>query len=347
MLKQIVKKLALWKLTILAIFLTALFLLVLFGSHILNSTSIQKNVFSTYRNNINYQVFLKNNSFISKPSLGMDEAYIASMVNSIQVNFVHTSTFKVPTSFCYKYTIYAKLSASYHTESGDEEIWTQTYPLKNQDMKDATEETLSINEQVVIPYWNYQSVVSNFKNAYHLKVDTTLDVVMDVTYNYQNKNIKSSNMLLSIPMDEEVFKITTDYKKEDSIIQQEKVSNMTMPIFVVVFCLVILGIGDIIVCSLLLIKLFQLYSNTEYERIKHKIKKDYDSIIVDVDNAIDFTNFTIFEIKTIEELVDLEEELRIPILFYEKKKARVCYFVIIKDHYMYRFTLKDIEQEII
>ena len=81
--------------------------------------------------------------------------------------------------------------------------------------------------------------------------------------------------------------------------------------------------------------------------MKQKIKKDYGSIIVDVDNAIDFSNFTIFEIKTIEELVDLEEELRIPILFYEKKKARICYFVIIKDHYMYRFTLRDMEQEII
>ena len=81
--------------------------------------------------------------------------------------------------------------------------------------------------------------------------------------------------------------------------------------------------------------------------MKNKIKKDYSSIIIEVDNHIDFSNFTIFEIKTIEELVDLEEEVRMPILFYEKKKAGICYFVVIKDNYMYRFTLEDLEDEIL
>ena len=81
--------------------------------------------------------------------------------------------------------------------------------------------------------------------------------------------------------------------------------------------------------------------------MKNKIKKDYGSIIIDVDNHINFSKFTIFDIKTIEELVDLEEEVRIPILFYEKKKNKVCYFVIIKDNYMYRFTLEDLDVEIL
>ena len=46
-------------------------------------------------------------------------------------------------------------------------------------------------------------------------------------------------------------------------------------------------------------------------------------------------------------MVDLEEELRIPILFYENPKERVSYFVIIKDHYMYRFTLRNNAIEIL
>lgn len=347
MVKRIAKKFSLGKLAFLTIFLTIIFLLVLFYSHILNPTSIKKTTFSSYRNNINYQVFLRNNNFISKPSLGMNQAYIASMVDSIHVSFGQTATFQKMTSFRYDYTIYAKLSAVYPTENGEEEIWSQVYPLKVQDTKSVREKMLSITDQVSISYWDYQAVVNNFKNTYHLKVDATLDIIMDVRYEYQNQEAKSSSLLLSIPMNQEVFKITTDYKKEDSVVQTEKVSNMTIPAFVVLFFLVVIGLSDIFACTLLFVKLLQLYSITEYERMKQKIKKDYGSIIVDVDNAIDFSNFTIFEIKSIEELVDLEEELRIPILFYEKKKARICYFVIIKDHYMYRFTLRDMEQEII
>lgn len=347
MIKQMAKRFSLGKLVVFTVFLTVIFLLVLFCSHILNPTSTKKTTFSTYRNNINYQVFLKNNNFISKSSLGMNQAYIASMVDFIHISFQQTATFQKTTSFRYDYTIYAKLSAVYHTETGDEEIWSQVYPLKVQDAQTATEKSISISDRVAISYWDYQAIVNNFKNTYHLKVDATLDIMMDVNYKYQNQDTKSSNLLLSIPMDQEVFKITTDYEKEDSVIQTEEISNMAIPIFVVVIFLVIIGLIDFLCCFLLFVKLLQLYSITEYERMKQKIKKDYGSIIVDVDNAIDFSKFTIFEIKTMDELVDLEEELRIPILFYEKKKARICYFVIIKDHYMYRFTLKDLEQEII
>lgn len=348
MMKQIAKKLSFSKLVILAIFFLSAFLLILFSSHILNPTITKKVISSTYTSNVNYQVYLLNNSFISQPSLGMDEAYIASMVNYVTVDFRQSSSFLNKSSFRYNYNIYARLSAMYQTDDGkDSEIWSQTFPLKTQNIQSATEQNFSIQEQVSVPYWDYQSIVDNFKNTYHLKVDVTLDVIMDIQYRFDDDTTKMSSMKLSIPMNQEVFQIATDYEKEEQVSNTEEFSNMTMPTCVAIILLVLFGVVAIVVCFFLFIKLLQLYSNTEYERMKNKIKKDYGSIIVDVDNAIDFSGFTIFEIKTMAELVDLEEELRIPILFYEKKKAGICYFVIIKDQYMYRFTLRDLEQEII
>lgn len=348
MMRQIAKKLSLSKLVILAIFFLGAFLVVLFSSHILNPTITKKVTSSTYTNNVNYQVYLLNNNFISQPSLGMDEAYIASMVNYVTVNFRQSSSFRNRSTFRYNYNIYARLSATYQTEDGnDSEIWSQTFPLKTQDIQSATEENFSIQEQVSVPYWDYQSIVDSFKNTYHLKMDVSLDVIMDIEYRFNDATTKTSTMKLSIPMNQDVFQIATDYEKEEQVSNTEEFSNMTMPIAVAIVLLVLFGGAGVVACFFLFIKLLQLYSNTEYERIKNKIRKDYGSIIVDVDNAIDFSKFTIFEIKTIAELVDLEEELRIPILFYEKKKAGICYFVIIKDHYMYRFTLRDLEQEII
>lgn len=348
MIKQIAKKLSLGKLVVLAISLLTMFLIVLFSSHILNPTDIRKISTSTYTNDINYRVYLMNNNFISQPSLGMDEAYISSMVNYITVHFKQSSSFLANSSLAYSYKIYAKLSATYHTESGkDTEIWNQVFPLKVQEKKNVEQNKLLVQEEVSIPYWDYQMIVDNFKNTYHLKTEVSLDVVMDIQYFFENDTTNVKSMRISIPMDQDVFEIATDYQKEECDSKTEKISNMSLPVSVVGSVLVILGIMEAIVCLFLFIKLLQIYSNTEYERVKRKIKKDYGSIIVDVDNAIDFSEFTIFEIKTIDELVDLEEELRIPILFYEKKKAGICYFVIIKDHYMYRFTLKDLEQEII
>lgn len=328
-------------------FFALLFLFILFSSHILNPTSIHKVTTSKYQNSITYQVLLNNNPFISNTSLGMNQSYITSMVNSISVQFKENTSFHTSSDVSYNYTIYAKLSSIYHNDDGsDSEIWSQIYPLFSKDNQVLAGNRLSIDETVVIPYWDYQSIVDNFKNTYHLKVDPTLDVVMDIQYQYGDER-RNNTLKLSIPMDQEVFKISTDYKKKGSIVESQKMSNMTVSYGLVMFALIIVGIFLIVSIGLLLMKLIRLYSMTEYERIKSKIKKDYGSIIVDIDNTINFDDFTIFDIKTIGELVDLEEELRIPILFYEKSKAKICYFVIIKEHYMYRYTLKDSSQEII
>lgn len=348
MIKSLVRKIPLIYFFISVIVIIVLFLLILLSSHILNPTITKKVTTASYSNNINYQVYLFNNSFITDTSLGMNQSYISSMVDSIAVNFKQLVDFSSNSTVNYNYTIYAILSAIYHNEDGsDSEIWSKLYPLKYVDTQEKVGKNLALQEQVIIPYAQYQNDLDAFKNTYHLKVDASVDVVIDINYEYLNGEKKNNQLKLSIPLDHEVFKITTDYKRNYSDSSKLEIDNMSAPSFIVIFGLGLLGILEVGIVILLVIKVLQLYSITEYERVKHRIKKDYGSIIVDIDNAIDFKEFTIFEIKSIGELVDLEEELRIPILFYEKKKAKISYFVIIKDHYMYRFTLKDTSQEII
>lgn len=348
MIKALIKKISVVYFIVSAGAIMMLFLFVLLSSHILNPTVTKKVPTATYRNNINYQVFLNNNNFITDFSLGMGNAYIASMVNSIAVNFKQLVDFDFDSTVNYNYMIYAKLSAIYHNADGsNSEIWSKLYPLKQVNTQEKAGKKLILQEQVIIPYAQYQNDLLAFRNTYRLKVDASVDVIMDINYDYPSHGKKNSQLKLSIPLDQEVFKISTDYKRNYSDFSKLEVCNMSVSKSLVIFVLVILGILEVVIVILLVMKVLQLYSITEYERIKHKIKKDYGSIIVDIDNAIDFKGFTIFDIKSIGELVDLEEELRIPILFYEKEKAKISYFVIIKDHYMYRFTLKDTSQEII
>lgn len=348
MIRKLVKKIPVVYFIICSIVIMMLFLLVLLSSHILSPTVTKEVTTAKYNNNISYQVYLANNNFIADSFLGMDHAYIASMVESIVINFKQLVDFNSNSKFNYNYTIYAKLSAIYHNDDGSKnEVWSKLYPIKYVDTQEKAGQSLALQEQIIIPYMQYQNDLNAFKNTYRLKVDASVDVVMDINYEYSNSEKKNSKLKLSIPLDQDVFKITTDYERNYSDVSKQEVDNMNIPSFIVIPCLIILGFLEIIVLMLLGVKMIQIYSITEYERIKHRIKKDYGSIIVDIDNAIDFKEFTIFDIKSIGELVDLEEELRIPILFYEKKKARISYFVIIKDHYMYRFTLKDTSQEII
>lgn len=348
MIDKMVRKIPIVYLVFSVIIIMSIFLLVLFSSNILNPTSIEKRVTSTYQNSINYKVYLATNNFVTDTSLGMNQQYIASMTNSIVIDFMQSANFLSQSTVVYNYAMYAKISAMYHNEDGtNSEIWSQLYPIKFVNNQTKVGTSLVLQDQVSISYWQYRNILDNFKNTYHLKVDGKLEVVMDINYQDLDGNTKNSKLTTSIPLDDDVFRISTDYKKKDSVVEKKTVNNMLVSSNVILIVLVLLGIIGVLLIGLLVVKLLKIYSTNEYERIKRKIKKDYGSIIVDIDNAIDFNTFTIFEIKSITELVDLEEELRIPILFYEKTKAKICYFVIIKDHYMYRFTLRDVSQEII
>ena len=302
----------------------------------------------TQNNHISYYVSLIDNSFIDEKILGMNQSYIASMIQSINITFSHEASIDTRQSFDYDYAIYAKLSASYKESNGtNTEIWDKMYPLKWQNQFKAKQGTLSVNEQISIPYQDYQNIINEFKQNFGLNVDAKLDIIMEMHQVYGEDDNKTSKLLLSVPMDQDVVQISTEYDKDSVYVKDEQVSNIKMNSSLVIFLLIILGCCFCFLILLIILKILPKYSKSKYEMMKNKIKKDYSSIIIEVDNHIDFSNFTIFEIKTIEELVDLEEEVRMPILFYEKKKAGICYFVVIKDNYMYRFTLEDLEDEIL
>lgn len=347
MIKQVVKKFSLLQLVSCGFIVLFVFLLVLFSSHILNPTSFKKELSTSYQDKINYQVYLTANNFINPPVLGMDRTYVSSMVDNILIDFREISLYKESKSFYYNYNIYAKLSVNYKEDNEEDGLlFEKVYPLKVVDNQEKVGKTLTIQERVSIPFKNYQNIVNEFKNTYHLGIYSKLDIIMDINYQYEDEK-KEKSMSLSIPMNQDVFNISLDYKKNDNSYEKVEISNMNIPCGAIVVILIVLGFIEVILLGLVILKVICIYSISEYERVRNKIKKDYGSIIVDIDNKIDFSKFTIFEIKTIGEMVDLEEELRIPILFYENPKERVSYFVIIKDHYMYRFTLRNNAIEIL
>jgi len=347
MIRYIAKKFSLKQFSILAIIVFFVFLIVLFSSNILNPTDVRTEYSVVNTNDVNYQVYLRDNNFINQSYLGMDQSYITSLVDYINISFKQNVRLQPFVDTFYDYTVYARLSATYQNEDGVvTDIWNQVYPLKVQNRTQANN-NFTIDEQVTIPLQDYQNVVTSFQDSFRLNIDAKLEVVLEAHYLYDNTNIKNSQLTVTIPMNQDVFQISADYEKEDTFAQEETISNMKMNSSIVVFILVLIGILEACLLFIIFIKLVPIHSRNIYEKKKARIKKDYSTIIVDVNNPIDFSKFTIFEIKTIEELVDLEEEVRIPILSYEKKKERVCYFVIIKDKYMYRYTLEDLETEIL
>lgn len=65
-----------------------------------------------------------------------------------------------------------------------------------------------------------------------------------------------------------------------------------------------------------------------------KILKKYRDIIVELENKPNFEIKNVVDVKDFEELIDVEEEIRVPILFFEDEEKFV--FIIIGDNVIYR-----------
>ena len=67
--------------------------------------------------------------------------------------------------------------------------------------------------------------------------------------------------------------------------------------------------------------------------------KTYSEIIVEVDSPHSFDGLEVIDVKNFDDMVDIEEEVKSPILHYEIQKGVQSMFTIIKDGYVYRYML--------
>lgn len=71
--------------------------------------------------------------------------------------------------------------------------------------------------------------------------------------------------------------------------------------------------------------------------------KEYDRMIVETVTLPKFDNYNILNIKSFNELLDVRDNLRLPIMFYEVSEHEKAHFYILRDKNLYLYTLKEVD----
>ena len=94
-------------------------------------------------------------------------------------------------------------------------------------------------------------------------------------------------------------------------------------------------------------KLFKITNVSQYLIEQRKILRGYGDIIAEVTTKPDLLDLKIIEVKNFEDLINIEEELRVPIIFYELSGKDESWFIITSGTQAYRYILKSsVEMEI-
>ena len=299
------------------------------------------------KNNIDYKVYMFENNFFEEEYLGMNKQYMSKLVDTINVDFSNKVKISKKSNIEYNYEIKASINAKAPSTDGifDSILWTKNYVLKDnvEDAKSGVVEN-NIYVPLEIDFQEYKQLVTEFQNQMRLDINAyfNVDFILNyVMYIDGERIVKTENLNMQIPLSTQTFSITTNYSVETNEVVYQEIENDNNIKLISGFILFFSSLSCGVILLLILIKDTK---RTEYIIQLNKIIKNYGDVIAAISNLPSIEDREIYEMKSFADLINIEEELKIPIIYYEKKANKEGWFLILHNEKVYRYILKEKRQ---
>lgn len=288
---------------------------------------------------VDYKVFLKENSYFKDDYLEANNQYIASLIDVISADFNYSLDLaKKDLEFEYDYKILAEINVV--DKNNHKSLFKDEDILKNvNNKKHQSNENLEIAENIKIDYNKYNDLIQGFVNLYDLD-----DYIANVTVNMyvcasDNEYNTTPAISLIIPLTTETIAI--DIESNVILDNTTNVVTHNKENKAYVFSLVI----ALIILILLVIKFIVFLNDTKSEKNVYKMRlrrimSNYGSYIQKLYNDFEVGDRQILEIKSFEDLLQIKETMRLPILMTEKASLNETYFFISTEDTLYVYELK-------
>ena len=306
-------------------------------------------VLMTYNvnNKVNYKVNLKENNFYEEKYLGMNKRYVASLIDTIDVDFIHTLSGSKKMDMTYSYTISAYISSVFNDSNDHTEIWRKNYSIAKPVTKTVDNiNNYTINETISIDYQQYNAIANDYKSTLSLPVESYLYVVLNVNSNGSaeatEKRINENNKLeIKIPLSVSTLAIETNYKGS----QLGSISSENSSTWSINFITLIIGVVLLILTIIPAYKSYdkfrKLAKQSEFKIKLNRMLKDYEEVIAEVAELPNLNAYQLIDIKVFRDMIDIQAELHVPILYYALKEGNGGVFFITHENKAYRYYIKE------
>lgn len=344
--RRVLKKWARFSIMSIVIIFFACSIHIIYNSFNHNKQLINKLLYSyNIKQNIDYNVSLFNNSYIDTNTLGENETYISDLVKQININYKYDFSGSKLTPLTYTYNVKAIINGEYSIDEEESKVWTKEYQLIKETTNTINDKTsINIKQPINIDFNYYNNVVSDFRKELKLPITASLNIVFSikVTGNEENQIINDQKeMILNIPLNQQAFKITEKLEETYANNIVPKLDKTPAVNYRKLIAGIVLSITAIFIFILLFREIFNIPRKNKYTSKLNKILKEYGDVIVEIINPVNEEDMNIVEVKNFNEMIDLEEELRVPIMFYESIEYLEGEFTLIHNNILYKFTLKN------
>lgn len=301
----------------------------------------------TERETIDYKVYLKENDFYTEKYLGKDKAYIASLIDYIDLDLKYLFNIERLTTMNIDYKVMGELVIE--NSNGSNRYYEKEYTLvdtKNKKLKGTNE--LEISETIKIDYDYYNELANKFRSSYgvetnsYLKIYVALDKETDSKLNYSIKD-KSNVDNVIIPLSQRAIeiKINSSSNTSTKYVIPKPIIKVNTP-----YLLGEIGAFFIAACALIRVIRYAamlIKRINKYDKFVNKILKDYDRLIIEIKTNINLSDYNVIEVNRFTELLDVRDNIKMPINYYNITEHEKGIFYIKNNDDVYLFTLKNVD----
>lgn len=309
----------------------------------------KQNLLYSYNINRNlvYSVNLIDNDFFEKQTMEMNKTYISSLVDKINMDFSYSLSGNKKANTKYTYQIVAVTDVKYSSvnpEDSNQSIWSKQHVLVEPKQLVADNSNFTINENFDVDFATYNNEVKEFKEQLKLPITADLQIKLVVrsdmdVQGLEDTVVESSIMNVKMDLAQDIFTVEKQFENTDnkSVVETtEKKNEINIPLLI---------IGSICVLIAILIMLdsirksIKFSKKSDYAIALNRILKNYGDIVAEIVSPVEIDNLNVIEVKDFDQLLDIEEEIRMPILFYETIPDEQGEFIIVCDNMAYRYVI--------
>lgn len=297
----------------------------------------------TINQNVATAVSYFDSSFYTHGPTSDNNAYVSELTKDVTVHFDYGFHGDTAAELTRTYDVKADVQATYAIKGNSEEsssVWTKSFQLiaPTTEKKSATD--ISDSRDVVIPYADYKKIASDFRTA--LSLPTTSQVILTYTVHISGSpngvrfdDVRSSRVTLAL--EDQIFQPSVKFDKSDAkqvAPEAAKNNQETSALIKGIFG----ALAAIAGCALVAYGQRKRLFKTPYQRELRKIYRYHEGIIVRTSRRIDISNKEIIPVRSFDDLINIEEELKLPIVATELNSESTA-FLVIHDTVVYRYVL--------
>ncbi len=318
----------------------------------------RENVILSYNtsNQVDYRVFLVNNNFYETNILGPGDIVPVAFIDRIELDFssLLSTNRNIDMNYTYKVTgvITATADDNSNDANGGNKIWTKSYEfIAPRSLIESATTGYNIMESIPIDYNAYNELVNQYKMKAGIPMKAALTVTLTVEGNSvvdnQPLNV-SESVSVNIPLSVTTVQITTtgDGTKTNSLTNTEEISASKNIVLLIISVIVFIAS---LLSTLMLLKSLRKMTVEHSLIIKfNKIMKDYNQVIIEIEELPDVKNAAVIEVKTFKDMLDVQKELHLPIMCCKSKDDIITdnIFYIVNQNQIFKYQMNDAVEKI-